>query len=98
MRDVLLLFGLRDYVLNRFTGHLFGLHLLWSWLLLVALLPNVSALLGGVQRAPLEHAIEILLGLLAKGLLVIGVLVCVKHLVEGLHLFDCHSQPFHVRL
>ena len=97
LRDVLLLFGLRDSILNRFTGHLFGLHLLWSWLLLVSLLPNVSALLGGVQRAPVEHAVEILLGLLAKGAGDWCPGVC-RTPCGGSTPLRLPSQPFHVRL
>lgn len=90
--DVLPLFGLRHSVLNGFTGCLFGLHLLRSWRLFFALFPNVSTLLGGVRRAPVESAVEIFLGLLAKRLLVVGGLVCVELLAEGLHLFDCHHS------
>ncbi len=89
---ILALFGLGCLFLSYFTSCFSCCSLLRPWILRVATLPNVLALLCGVRRASVEGAVEVFSDLLADRLLMVACLLSVELLAEGLHFFNSHHS------
>src|SRR5512141_2414085 len=90
--NILALFGWGCLLLNCFAGCFDSCSLLQPWVLRVAMLPNVSALLRGVRRASVKGAVEVFSDFLAGWLLMVACLLGIEHLAEGLHFFDGHHS------
>ncbi len=89
---ILALFGRECLFLSCFTRCFDSCSLLRPWILRVATLPNVSALLRGMRRASVEGAVKVFSNLHADRLLMVACLLGVELLAEGLHFFDSHHS------
>lgn len=88
---ILALFGRGCLFLNGFARCFNSCSWLRPWVLRVATLPNVSALLGDVRRASMEGAVKVFSDL-ANGLLMAACLLGVELLTENLNFFDSHHS------